>query len=567
MTVLVIQTTPPSGQEKQIKHPKPTSNMVKIIDEQTENAIKINVMDVPSRMQETLRKLLRQKGLKKKPFQRFSKKPVAILDTTKEFSDFQPPHGKQDTLLRPLQGNHDGVVKGLKTPSTKQNTLLRNLVGSHDETIRGLKHPSHKQDTLLRPLVGSHNENVQGLKHPSLKQDTLLNQLTPGHKSQVSGLNIPHNKQNTLLRNLKANDHGIVENIRAPHNKQNTLLRNLKPNDKGHVGNLQIPKADQDTLLRNLKDSDVGFVKNLRVPHHKQNTLLRNLKSNEKGRVTNLRTPGIKQDTLLKPLVGNDFGNHHGLKVPSVIQNPLLKPLTPNSNKQIKNLKTLPRKEDLTLLKNLRQNFRKLKGQKNDRTINLLPPKRIRRPQHTTNFDPNILATPNERQNPLLRILRFDERERVLRKGLSPPNFNQYPLFQQVLRTPQKYHKEFLQLPQKDQNKLMEILRRHGGVGFDANAILIPPPNNRQRPTNRPKPQEKNKFKPSPVLSAQPGRNGENGRNRVSRPIQKKPTSHRTTPIRTNIERQPQGRPKTMDNVKDQEKSLEKGETRFCIAL
>ena len=179
-------TASPKKKLNSINHPNPTSNVVKIIDEQTETGMKINVMDVPSRMQQTLRKLLRQKGLKKKPFQRLAEKPVTIVDPKKEFKDFRPPSGKQDTLLRPLQGNVDGVVGGLKTPSVKQ-------------------------DTLLRPLVASHNENIRGLKHPSMKQDTLLNQLKSGHTSQISGLQVPSTKQDTLLRNLKSNNHGLAQ--------------------------------------------------------------------------------------------------------------------------------------------------------------------------------------------------------------------------------------------------------------------------------------------------------------------------------------------------------------------
>ena len=551
---LNILTTPPTSQQQPINPPKPTSNMGHIIDDQTENAMKINVMDVPSRMQQTLRNLLRKNGLRKKPFQKLAKKPTTVVNTKKEFLDFQRPPEKQKPLQGnlwndgPLQGNHRGVVQNLETPSTKQ-------------------------DTLLRPLVGSHNEKIQGLQHPSLKQNTFLNQLKPGQTSQFPGLTAPNKKQNTLLRNLKSNDEGFVNNIETPHNKQSTLLRSLRPNDQGHVGNIQTPRVKQDTLLRNLKDNDVGFVENLQTPHNKQNTLLRNLKPNDHGRVANLETPdhkqdtllrnlspndqghaanletpALKQDTLLRPLSGNNLGNYDGLETPSRHQNLLLRPLTSNSNEEIPNLETPPRKQD-TLLKNLRQKIRKIKEQKTDRTINLLVPQRIQRPQ-SSHFNPNILSTPNKRQNPLLKILRFDERERVLRKGLSPPNFKQYPLFHQVVRTPQKYHKDFLRLPERDQSKLIEILNRHGGDQFDANSILLPPPETSNLEVKH---KDVNRFKPKAVFRGESVRHKQNVRNRVVRPSKNKETSHRVTQIH-------QTKNEPENENEDQEDSLEKGE-------
>ena len=582
-------TPPPRVRVPTIKPPRPTSNIGSIIDEQTENGMKINVLDVPSRMQETLRKLLRQKGLRKKPFQKISKEPVIVVNPQVEYVDFKPPKGKQDTLLRNLKSNHDEVVRGLKTPSTKQ-------------------------DTLLRPLTDSHDEKIQGLKHPSLKQNTLLNPLTPGHSSQVPGLKVPHNKQNTLLRNLQGSDKGFVENIQAPHNKQNTLLRNLHPNDKGHVENLKSPRLKQDTLLRNLKENDQGFVENLNTPHNKQNTLLRNLKPNDHGSVENLQLPktaaaaaGINIDEdcldeagvvipldtgsfnkqnrpsiplefprgnkLNKPLRENSNGKINGLEAPSQKQDPLLGTLISNAKENFKNFKTPPRKQN-TLLKNLRTNFRKIKQKNPDRTINLSVPSRTRRPPQSSSFDPDILSTPNKRQNPLLKILRFDQRERTLRKGLSPPNFKQYPLFQQVVRTPQKYHKDFLQLPPKEQNKLMEILHRYGGDRFDADALLVPPIQlikektkprfhffNNSITTTTPLPKLRQQpFRPEAVAPTESNRNSGKFRTKVVVPSKSTTSPPRTTTSSFNVQRRPKIQPNFVESDSpEEEESLKKG--------
>ena len=55
-----------------------------------------------------------------------------------------------------------------------------------------------------------------------------------------------------------------------------------------------------------------------------------------------------------------------------------------------------------------------------------------------SSFNRNVLRPPSNRQNPLLKLLRFDSRERTFRKGLSPPDFNKSPVFRQIMRTPQR---------------------------------------------------------------------------------------------------------------------------------
>lgn len=43
------------------------------------------------------------------------------------------------------------------------------------------------------------------------------------------------------------------------------------------------------------------------------------------------------------------------------------------------------------------------------------------------------------------------------------------------MQTPQKFRTEFLDLPPRMQSKVLEILRRHGGDNFNADALLEPP--------------------------------------------------------------------------------------------
>ena len=280
-----------------------------------------------------------------------------------------------------------------------------------------------------------------------------------------------------------------------------------------------------------------------------------------------------RRNKLNKPLRENSNGKINGLEAPSQKQDPLLGTLISNAKENFKNFKTPPRKQN-TLLKNLRTNFRKIKQKNPDRTINLSVPSRTRRPPQSSSFDPDILSTPNKRQNPLLKILRFDQRERTLRKGLSPPNFKQYPLFQQVVRTPQKYHKDFLQLPPKEQNKLMEILHRYGGDRFDADALLVPPIQlikektkprfhffNNSITTTTPLPKLRQQpFLPKAVAPTESNRNSGKFRTKVVVPSKSTTSPQRITTSSLNVQRRPKIQPNIVESDSaEEEESLKKG--------
>ena len=297
-----------------------------------------------------------------------------------------------------------------------------------DTDFSDLTPPTPKQDPFLTknlsPGSSSTQENFEEiLETPRAHQDKLLGQLKENDDGIVEGLSTPSARQNYLLRQLQANDDGVVEGLSTPSARQNYLLRQLQANDDGVVEGLSTPSARQNYLLRQLQ---AGHNENLElaVPSRKQNPLLRQLKRVQNEKIKGLRQPSRKQNPLLKSLKSGDSGEVEGIELP---RNPLKDPL-----------------------------FRSEKAFNN-------------------RFNPDGLNLPNKRQNPLLRILRFDRRERILTKGLAPPRFKQNPLFKQLVQTPQKYRNDFLQLPPRQQNKLLTILKRHGGDNFNADALLTVP--------------------------------------------------------------------------------------------
>ena len=333
--------------------------------------------DVPTRMQDTLMRLMKKTGLKKDPFAKLVTTAVTLIDTDEEFNDFTPPTPRQDPLLtKNLRPDAEEAFEGLETPRPHQDNLLGQLRGNDDGVFDGLSTPSPRQNYLLKQLKANQDGVYEGLSTPSSRQNYLLKQLKANQDGVFEGLSTPSSRQNYLLKQLKANDDGIVSGLTTPNARQNYLLRQLQ---SGHNENLQ-----------------------LELPNRKQNPLLRQLKKAQNQKIIGLQGPSTKQDPLLKSL-----------------REPL---------------------------------FRGEEG-----------------------FNPDGLNLPNKRQNPLLRILRFDRRERILSKGLTPPRYKQNPLFRQLVAAPQRYSNDFLQLPPRQQNKLLAILKRHGGDNFNAGALLTVP--------------------------------------------------------------------------------------------
>ncbi len=265
-------------------------------------------------------------------------------------------------------------------------------------------------------------------------------------------LDVPTRMQSTLMRLMKKK--GLR---RDPFAKLVTTAVSVIDTDQDFIDiTPPTPKQDpffpshQDPLLGQLQGGHDGNRNaNLQAPSRRQNPLFRKLQKARNEKIRGLKAPGRKQNPLLRPLTSGHTGEAEGLTVPSRRQNPLLRQLSGGHDEQDVEGLEAPRDPVSDPL------FR--------------PAKPLNR------FNPDNLDLPNRRQNPLLKILRFDRREKILRKGLSPPRYKQNPLFRQLVSTPQKYRNDFLQLPPRQQNTLLAILRRHGGDNFDADSLLTVP--------------------------------------------------------------------------------------------
>ncbi len=391
--LILISPTFPPGNSSFTTTSKPS--MKEILDVTTIRTLD-NVLDVPTRMQDTLLRLM-QKGLKRDPFAKLVTTAVTLIDTDQDHEDFTPPTPKQNPLV------------------------TKNLRPNFDD-----------RDEVEFSPPGSHQSN-------------LLNQLRSNDDGTFEGISAPSSHQSNLLNQLRSNDHGLIEGLSTPKPHQNNLLRQLKPNDQGIYEGISTPRPHQSNLLRQLRANHTGIYQGLSTPPTRQDYLLRQLQRGHNERL-NLKTPAQRQNPLLGKLRQGHNEDIEGLQRPSHKQNPLLGNLQRGHTRDQDEL---------------------------DLPVNPLTDPNASRPLNR--FNPDGLNLPKRRQNPLLRILRFDKRERILSKGLTPPRYRQNPLFRQLLRTPQRYRNDFLQLPPKMQNKLLAILNRHGGDNFDANELLTVP--------------------------------------------------------------------------------------------
>lgn len=395
---------------------------------------------------------------------------------TSQEDDLEPPSEKQNTLLRLLQEGHTSADVDLDVPSVRQSTLLRPLTGGQSGEDHEINVPSEKQNTLLRPLTPGQSGSDHELDVPSLKQDTLLRPLTSGQSSNYE-LPVPSEKQNTLLRPLTAGLTGSDHDIEVPSDKQSPLLSPLTSGFSGANHDIEAPSEKQSPLLRTLQAGHTASDHDLDVPSLRQDTLLKQLRSGHDGVVPDLEVPSRKQSALLKLLKAKQSGSEHDLEVPSLKQDSLLKVLRPGHSGSDHDLNPPPAEEvsfttarpDFELVTNSNlepedelQDLEDLQEER-DPLQRPLSPK--------TTFDANKLDLPSLRQNPLLKILRYDRREKQLRNGLTPPNFKVVPVFRQVMKMPQKFQQDFLQLPRRMKENLKSILILNAGPNFDIDAL------------------------------------------------------------------------------------------------
>ena len=172
---------------------------------------------------------------------------------------------------------------------------------------------------------------------------------------------------------------------------------------------------------------------------------------------TNLRPPKSE----FKPkdydfTIGNNKASFSQELLPRQRQNPLLRLLNPEGRDELdKNQLTPPLKADIIRdPEEFQGDFLQLPQHAQIDLIELLV-----EDSDSSNNVIKKLAPVTEQRNPLLRILNPNQNDKHDRKNLQPPSQKQDPLLRQLAENPRVYQNDFLELPQRKQEIIIEMVK------------------------------------------------------------------------------------------------------------
>ena len=405
-----------------------------------------------------------------------------------------PPGYKQNPLLRILDHNNlDTLERDNLSPPPLVKKVMENPENFKDDFAE-LQTDSKVEllemidvfDTgefKIDRLIPNKSERLRIA--PKHSRDPLAKKLpaSPQPDSFEALLNAGANAGNPLLHFIEAMEDKDGE-LGAKYEKD-PLLRQLRLNPESYQDDfLELPRRRQDTLLKLLR-GDIGLearlVERLVPPGQRQDPLLRALIAGDVSQVEGLNAPERHGNPLLRLLrpTGRDAKTRDRLSPPNLRQDPLLKQLRRNPSNFRDDFLELPKGDQ----KDLVEMIKEVDGE-NFPFKELIPERsgRLQLPPNNHPRDPLSKALPDSAQKDRFAGASPTSLQNLLFHGegendgnvLDPPRYKQNPLLRQLLTEPQVYREAFLDLPKKEQDTLLKILKKEGGDTFDAN-LLIPP--------------------------------------------------------------------------------------------
>ena len=256
-------------------------------------------------------------------------------------------------------------------------------------------------------------------------------------------LNIPSNKLNQKDYDFSIGS-GEREEGLLPRPKQNPLLGLLNPtnNDEKEKDQFSLPSVEMKVIVEDIISNPEQFKDDLlQLPQSSQNDIFEvilDMSVSNVDIVKKLAPITEQRNPLLRILSPNnkDSRDKNNLSPPSRRQDPLLKQLTTN-----------PRIYS--------EDFLELPQDKQDQIIKIME-------NENPNFSAESIVNENDNRNPLKRLLKPNKKDDFDKKHFLPPSYRQNPLLRQLKSNPEQYNEDFLQLPSKDQENVIEILEEEG---------------------------------------------------------------------------------------------------------
>ena len=264
-----------------------------------------------------------------------------------------------------------------------------------------------------------------------------------------------------------------------PKERQNPLLRLLNPNGKDEIEKDQLTPPLMAEIIKDPKDFQEDF---LQLPQNAQNELIElivedsDVENNLIEKLAPIQEPRNPLLRILRPNEKDQFDKNN-LSPPSYRQDPLLRQLSENPRSYQNDFLELPqRKQEMIIAV--------VKSSDKDSEIE------------------KIISDETER-NPLKRLLLPTGRDEQDKAQFLPPSYRQNPLLRQIKSHPQEYNEDFLELPMKMQDQVIDILEKKGASPSSLDKLTRGNRNPLLRVLQGDRNDEKDKFNFSPPISRQ----------------------------------------------------------------
>ena len=430
-------------------------------------------LELPPKKQDTLLKVLRSNG-------------VSRFDVNK----LTPPGYKQNPFLRILQQNKlDTLENNNLTPPP----FIKNVMEHPEEFKKEFRALSEETKVEVLEMIDVFDTGafkVEKLVPNKSERLRIAPQHTRDPLADVSSSAQPDSFE-ALLNSGNSGVNPLQQFVEAKEDKngkgaqyqKDPLLRQLRLNPESYQADfLKLPQRNQDSLLRILRGDEgleAKLVERLVPPGQRQDPLLRALIAGDTGSDADLKPPGAHGNPLLRLLrpTGRDQKYRDNLNPPNYSQDPLLRQLRLNPKRYQDDFLNLPQEDQNELVEIItnmgdgRFPFEELIPQKSGRLI--ISPLHERDPlsQSLPDFpqkDNFAGDSPSTMQQQI-----FGEGKDP-NDALTPPRYKQNPLLRQLLTEPKVYKDAFLDLPKKEQDTLLKILKKEGGEDFDIAILTLP---------------------------------------------------------------------------------------------
>lgn len=235
----------------------------------------------------------------------------------------------------------------------------------------------------------------------------------------------------------------LSNNVDTVPPPKNPLLRLLRPTGRDEVEKHQFipPKTEKNNIVEEIIKNPENFSKNfLSLPQRSQNDVVDEILKKSTNNIITLRKLApltIERNPLRRILNGktHDDTAKDVLHPPSYKQDPLLRQLEETPESYSDDFLELPQNMQEKVVEVLKSNGIEISVES---------------------------LTKGKTRNPLARVLTHNFNDEKEKNHLLPPEYKQDPLLRQLKKNPENYNNDFLELPTRTQDLVIDQLEKKG---------------------------------------------------------------------------------------------------------